>query len=301
MTDALEIRAEILKLARLLGRDPDSLSYLAQVPAADIGALREQVTDMLFTAHGHTLSRLAVASKLLPVGLAATIGERAFGPVLCARVAGMLEPSRAVDMAARLPTPFLADVAIDIDPRRASDVIGRIPPAQVAAVTRELVRREEYVTMGRFVGHLADEAIAAALTAMDERALLQVAFVLEEKDRLDRLADLLSDERLDRVIQTAASEDLWAEALDLLGRLDVRRRTALISRPAAQDEAILDSLLAAVQTQDLWDSVLPLIELLPRDAQERVAAAVEARPPAERDRISRALQLHVARMAPRVD
>jgi hypothetical protein len=173
VTDALEIRAEILKLARLLGRDPHSLSYLEQVPAADIRALREQVTDMLFTAHGHTLSRLAAASKLLPVGLAATIGERAFGPVLCARVAGMLEPSRAVEIAARLPTPFLADVAIDIDPRRASDVIGRIPPAQVAAVTRELVRREEHVTMGRFVGHLADEAIAAALTAMDERALLQ--------------------------------------------------------------------------------------------------------------------------------
>jgi hypothetical protein len=125
--------------------------------------------------------------------------------------------------------------------------------------------------------------------------------VLEEKDRLDRLADLLSDERLDRVIQTAASADLWAEALDLLGRLDVRRRAALINRPAAQDEAILDSLLAAVQTQDLWDSVLPLIELLPPDAQERVAAAVEARPPAERERISRALQPHVARMAPRVD
>ncbi len=287
-----------MKLARLLTRDPDSLSYLERVPPADIRALREQVTDMLFTAHSQTLSRLAAASKLLPVGLVATIGERAFGPVLSARVAGMLEPSRAVEMAAKLPTPFLADVAIDIDPRRASDVIGSIPPAQVADVTRELVRRKEYVTMGRFVGHLSDQAIAAAVAVMDEAALLQIAFVLEEKDRLDRLTDLLSEQRLDQVIQTAANADLWAEALDLLSRLDVRHRAALVNRPAAQHEAILESLIAAVQSQNLWDSALPLLELLPPAAQERVAAVVEALPPAERERISHALQSRAARTAP---
>jgi hypothetical protein len=299
MSQSLQARAEILKLARILEREPDTLDYLERVPAADIRALREQVTDMLFSAHDETLSRLAAASKLLPVGLVALIGEKTFGPVLSARMAALLDPGRAADMADKLPTPFLADVAIAIDPRRSSAVIGRIPPARIAEITAELVRREEYVTMGRFVGHLSDEAIAAALTAMDERALLQVAFVLEDRDRLDRFADLLSDERLDQAIQTAASADLWAEALDLLGGLDVRRRAALISRPAAQDDAILDSLIEAVQSQDLWDSVLPLVELLPRHAQERVAAAVEARPPAERERINHALQLHVARMARR--
>ena len=298
MSESLQAKAEILKLARILGREPDTLDYLERVPAADVRALREQVTDMLFSAHSQVLSRLAAASRLLPVGLVAVIGEKTFGPVLSARMAALLDPDRAVEMADKLPTEFLADVAIAIDPRRTSEVIGRIPPARVAEVTSELLRREEYVTMGRFIGHLSDEAIAAAVAVMDERELLGVAFVLEDKARLDRLAELLSDERANRVIKTAASEDMWVEALDLLNHLGANRRAAFINHPAAQDEAVLDSLIAAVQSHDLWDSVLPLIELLPPDAQERVAAAVEGRPPAERERISRALQSHVARMAP---
>ena len=121
----MNTRPEVLKLARLLQRDPDTLAYLDGVPEPDLRALRELVTERLFSAQGQALSRLASASKLLPTGLAATIGERTFGPLLCARVAGLLEPSRAVDVAAKLPTPFLADVAIELDPRRAHDVIGR--------------------------------------------------------------------------------------------------------------------------------------------------------------------------------
>ena len=35
--------------------------------------------------------------------------EKAFGPVLCARIAGMVDTGRAVDVAKRLPIPFLAD------------------------------------------------------------------------------------------------------------------------------------------------------------------------------------------------
>jgi hypothetical protein len=298
VSESLQAKAEILKLARILGREPETLEYLERVPAADIRALREQVTDMLFSAHSQTLSRLAAASRLVPVGLVAMIGEKTFGPVLSARMAALLDPGRAVEMADKLPTPFLADVAIAIDPRRASEVIGRIPSARVAEVTRELLRRGEYVTMGRFIGHLSDEAIAAAVAVMDEAALLQIAFVLEDKDRLDRLTDLLSEQRLDRLIQTAANADLWAEALDLLSRLDVRHRAALVNRPAAQDEAILESLIAAVQSQNLWDSALPLLELLPPAAQERVAAVVEALPPAERERISHAPQSRAARTAP---
>jgi hypothetical protein len=143
MSETLEVRAEILKLARLLRREPAQLEYLAEVPSPDIRALREEITEVLFNAHGPALARLAAGSKILPVGLVAMLGERVFGPVLSARIAGLLEPGRAVEMAARLPTPFLAEVAIDIDPRRASQVIARIPAGQVAAITRELIGRQE--------------------------------------------------------------------------------------------------------------------------------------------------------------
>ena len=152
MTRRLAVRAEIIKLARLLRVDPSELGYLDQVPEEAVRELREQVTDALFAANSAALSRLAAASKLLPIRVVATIGQRAFGPILAARITALLDPGRAVEMAETMPIAFLADIAVELDPRRASAVIARIPPAQIAAVTKELVARGEYVTMGRFVG-----------------------------------------------------------------------------------------------------------------------------------------------------
>jgi hypothetical protein len=266
VSEALEIRAEILKLARLLDRDPATLAYLADVPADDLRELREQTTERLFTAQGRTLARLAAASKVLPTGLIATISERAFGPLLSAHVAGMLEPARAADVAAKLSPSFLVDVAIEIDPRRASDVIGRIPPRQVADVAAELVQRKEYVAMGQFVGHIGTDALRAALDVMSDRDLLEVAFVLEQKDGLDELVSLLPAERLPAVIETAAQDDLWPQALDLLGHLsDAKLRgleQQLVERVADLPAAKRRQIAAEAREAGLLDRLGPLREAL---------------------------------------
>ncbi len=213
---APQTQAEILKLARLLGREPAGLDHLSALPPGDVAALRERITDVLFDAHGATLSRLATASRLLPVGLVATLGERAFGPVLSARITGLLEPGRAVEMAERLPIDFLADVAVELDPRRANAVIARIPPQQIAEVTAELVRCHEYVTMGRFVGHLPRQSLLAAVREIDDRSLLLVAFVLERKEKLPELLALLPERRLGGLVRAAREGQLWTEAAALL-------------------------------------------------------------------------------------
>jgi hypothetical protein len=161
---------------------------------------------------------------VLPIGLIATIAEKAFGPLVSARIAGLLEPSLAVEVAARLPPAFLADVATELDPRRASDVIAKMPAGQIAAVTRELVRRDEHVTMGRFVGHLSDESLVAAMDEMNDRVLLQATFVLEEQERLDHLVRLLPDRRLASILDTAAAGELPLEARDLLEHVPVASR-----------------------------------------------------------------------------
>lgn len=186
-----ETRAEVLKLARLLHRDPGELAYLEQVPPRDLRALRDQITDHLFTAQEGALRRLVAASKLLPVGLVASLGQNTFGPMLSARIAGLLDPGRAVEIAERMPPEFLAEVAIELDPRRASAVIAGIPADQIGAITAELARRQEYVTMGRFVGHLGDEALGSALAELDDNALSQTAFVLEDGAGDERLARIL--------------------------------------------------------------------------------------------------------------
>ena len=230
MSTQLRSKAEVMKLARLLRREPDQLEYLEPLDPEEIRELREQVTDMLFEAHDATLQQLAAASRLLPVGLVAALGQHAFGPMLSARISGLLDPNRAVQIAAKLPPEFLAEIAAEIDPRRASDVLARMPANQVAAVTRELTRRGEYVTMGRFVGHLGDEALRASIATLDDSTLVRTAFVLEERDRLDALADLVGEDRIAGLAEVAEREGLWPEAIDLLMRLDQERLAEGLSR-----------------------------------------------------------------------
>jgi hypothetical protein len=234
MSNALEVRAEVLKIARLFGRAPAELHYLEQLSAAELRDLREQVTEALFGSQGSALARLAAASRLLPVALVAQLAERAFGPVLSARVAGLIEADRAVEMAAKLPIPFLADIAVELDPRRAQDVIARIPSSQIAAITRELTRRREYVAMGRFVGHLPDDSIRAAIGAMDAVTLLNVSLVLENKEKLPEVIGLLEPGRFEEMVALAAASELADELRELLDYLSDAQRALALSLPELQ-------------------------------------------------------------------
>ena len=258
--DLLQGHAEVMKLARLLGREPDELAYLERLAPADLRAFREGVTETLYDAHGSALGRLAAASRLLPAGVTATIGQRAFGPLLSARLAGLLDTDKAIDVAGKLPPPFLADVAVELDPRRASDLIASIAPALIGQVTAELVKRREYVTMGRFVGHLSDPAIAAALAAMDDEAVLQTAFVLEDRSQLSRLFTKLPKGRSAGVIAAAADDGLWLEALDLLNHLHKRQRKEMVLAALALDEPARQAILDTIIAHGLTDEVRLIAE-----------------------------------------
>ncbi|VVJ19328.1 Uncharacterised protein [Amycolatopsis camponoti] len=227
MTD-YAAEAEILKLARVLDVEPARLEYLARVDADDLQAFREQVTDTLFDANIAVLQRMALAARLLPGGVLAKIAEKVFGPLLCARIAGLVEVSRGVDVAKRLHPRFLAEVAAELDPRRASAIISRIPLETVLAVAAELGRKEDWITLGRFVGHLPDPTVRRALDEIDDPGLLRIAFVLDDKNRIDHVVGLLPAHRLGRVITAAgADEALWTPALDMLNHLSAERRSTL--------------------------------------------------------------------------
>jgi hypothetical protein len=258
--ERLHGHAEVMKLARLLGREPDELAYLERLAPADLRALRDSVTETLYDANGSALGRLAAASRLLPAGVTATIGHRAFGPLLSARLAGLLDTDKAVDVATKLPPPFLADVAVELDPRRASALIAGIAPALIGQVTAELVARREYVTMGRFVGHLGDEAIAAAVATMDDEDLLQVAFVLEDESDLSRLFAKLPKGRSAGVIAAAARDGLWLEALDLLNHLHKRQRKEMVLAALALDEGAQEAILDTIIAHELADEVRLIAE-----------------------------------------
>lgn len=188
--------AEVRKLARVLGVGAERLEYLSDVPAADLRELRERATTVLFDAHLGALERMAGASKLLPTPLLAKMAERVFGPLLAARIAGLVEASRGAEIAGRLTSAFLADVAAELDPRRANGVIAKLPPPVVVAVARELARRRDWITVARFVDHLPDSLIVTSLEFIPDAALPEVAALLDEPAKLAKVRELLPAERL---------------------------------------------------------------------------------------------------------
>jgi hypothetical protein len=272
--------AEIVKLARLLGTNERELDFLRQIDWQDLRDLREQAASAMFETDRQGLQRVAAATKLVPGKITAAIGERAFGPLLCGRVTGLLDPSRAVDNAGHLPTRFLADVATQIEPRLASRVIAEIPAQQIGAITAELADRADHVTMGRFVGHLSERALKAALAAVEDETLLRTAYVVESKGALDALVAIIPEPRLHDILRSAHELDLWREALDVLRYVSERRRGLLGDIAAAQDDDVLAGLVRAAQRDRLWADVLPVARAMGEDSRARFAtlAPIQTRP-----------------------
>jgi hypothetical protein len=287
MSDARRARAEIARLARLLRRDPGSLGYLAEVPTDDLRRLREQVTQVLFAPSG-TLERLASASRLLPVGLVAALSERAFGAVLSARIAGLLEPRRAGQIAERLPTPFLADVAVELDPRRVEGVLAALPPGRIAEIAAELVRRGEHVAMSSFVDHLPPESLRAATAALDGDALLHIGLALESQERFDEIVGGLSRAQLEQLIDEAADAELWPETLRLTALMSPQALERFASLPRIQQPAVLERIVSvAADDPAVWQGLVPVAARLPGPAREVVLSRVRALGPERLEEFAR--------------
>jgi len=228
MSAALASRAEAAKLARLLGhRDPATLAFLAAAPADELRDYREQVTDLLYDDSAALARRAGEAARLLPPQVIAKIAREALGALLSARLGGQLQPSTAVNVVGRLPVAYLAEVAAELDPRRSADVIVALPAELVGDVAGAMARNGEHVAMGRFVMHLGDEALDACLAQMDDEDLLRVAFVLEGKERVDRLIARLRDGRAARLPACARRSGLEDELADLLDHLGPEQRARI--------------------------------------------------------------------------
>jgi hypothetical protein len=268
MSSALAGRAEVQRLARVLGVEPERIGFLEGVAPGDLRVLRLRISDALFDADRSTLQKVAAAGRLLPAPLVATLAEKFFGPLLSARVAGLLERSRAVDLANRLPAAFLAELSAALDPRRVPGVLAGIPAGRIVDVARELARRGDFATMASFVPHLADETLLATIEVLDDEGLLRIGFHMDAAEGLEHLVALLPEERLRGIVRAAGAVGLWPEALALMNGVSEVQRGRLVD--FAVEEQVLDGLVQAARDQDLWDELLPLVPLLPEPARRHL-------------------------------
>jgi hypothetical protein len=218
-------RAELVKLSHLIGRD-----VVLDLDANELRTLRTTLSARLFDDARPVLQRVATGSRLLPTGLVAKVGEAVFGATLCAQIAGLLPTNYALDLALRMSDPFLAKVSAAIDPRSAGEVVLRIPANRIVAVAHEMLERDDYVTLARFVDFITDETLAAVIASIpDELDLLRIGAYVESAAKLQELVGGLAIERTRRMLAavTTAHPDRRLELLTISEQLDVAARDRL--------------------------------------------------------------------------
>ncbi len=254
--------AEILKLARIVGAKPEQLESLTRLDAPTIRTLRERISASLFDADRHLFQRVATATKLVPAAIAGLIAEKALGPLLCARVAGSLPADRAIDIAKRQKTDFLAEVCLQIDPRQVRDLIAGMPIPQTVEVAIELARRKEFITMGRFVDSLPEPSMRAILKALtDDEALLRIGLFVEDPSQLSAVIDMLPPQRLHHMIELAVQRgaELWPEALALINAIAAPQRRMMAAQAARLADADINRMIELTHGNQLWTSLLPVV------------------------------------------
>ncbi|MBP8111896.1 MAG: hypothetical protein KAY00_06120 [Agitococcus sp.] len=256
----LDSSAELVKLGQLLHVPSAELQFLEGMSLPTLIKIRELSTDKLFNDGSKLFQKLASASKLMPIGVTASIGEKIFGAMLCARIASQMPYQRAIDLAKKMTTPFLATVTLELDPRRVKDIIQHMPLENLQAVANELLKHRHYMVMGRLVNFMTASNLKVILNGINsEEALLHIGFFIEGKHQLSDIIRLLPKERLQKLISyLQLHAELWPEALALMVHLedDLKREMGDIS--ADLGEPVLNGLVKAVYERQLWQDALPL-------------------------------------------
>jgi hypothetical protein len=275
LSDDLQTQAEVFKLARLLEVEAKELEYLQRFAPETLAKFRRQLIDSFYGQQGGNLERFAKIGNLLPSSAIAALTKEAVGPVLAARIAGFLNPKQAAAVVEKLPIPFVADIAAQIDPRRVEPVVVEMSAQVVKDLSLELIAREEYVTMGQFVGFVSELLLHDTFAYTSDAALLQIAFVAEGKERLALALGTQSDARIKSLVKTAANTGLWNQALDLLSHLDDEQYGRVVNIASQLDAKTLDQVVASTNTPALWQILIPALGQM-EDPSGPVAALLRA-------------------------
>ncbi|MDO8329330.1 MAG: hypothetical protein Q7T36_02535 [Fluviicoccus sp.] len=276
----LDTRAELIKLSRLTQVTEADLAFLEDVPLASLVKVRELATERVFSDGRKLFQNLASASKLMPNSLTAMIAEKAFGPLLCARVAGEMPYQRAVDLSLKMSIPFLAEVTIQIDPKRVSDIIRNLPVNHLKAVAKELIRRGEYLVLGGFVNYMQENQMRAIIGDISEKDLLHIGFFMDGKHQISEIIRMLPENRLRKLVgEMQNHRELWPEALALMVHMEDELKRQMGDIAVEQNPEMLDDLTDTVFALDLWKDALPLFACMSPGTQFRlINVAAMSRP-----------------------
>ncbi|MFT4049639.1 MAG: hypothetical protein QM648_07345 [Solirubrobacterales bacterium] len=269
-------RAELLRIANLMGVAPEQIEFLGRLSAESLLEFRRQLIDIFFEENP-ALKRFAKVANVLPSAVIAKLTVDAIGPIIAARVVGEVDTKAAVGVLKRVPISFIVDTAVQADPRRVIPLFAESPRQIAKDTADELIRRKEYVAIGQLIAYVEDDVMEHALGTASDLDVLYSSFLIEDKDRLGDGVAMLDDKRVKSIIKTAAKHKMWLEALDLMSHLETDEFRRVVTQAMDLPDAQLDELFEFVAAEDLWYIGIPAL-CLADNPSRGVAALLRAKP-----------------------
>lgn len=253
----LSVRAELLKLARVLEIPAGSIAELGAAGAGDLQRLRRRISYCIHEERRDAFRRLAALVRVLPTRYAAHLAEHALGPALSARLVGELHPVHASKVAQHVSPGFIAELAPEVDPERVQDLVPQLPAELIRDVALLLVEAGDHITLGRFADALSPPQLRAVVAAIDSDAtLLRVAFFVEKRSQLSKVIYNIDNDRIARIMRSAATQGLLPEALSIIDNVADDLKARLGNLMGAQDVDVLNALVDIAWKQRLWGPIL---------------------------------------------
>jgi hypothetical protein len=250
-------RVETQRIAAQLGVASTELDYLMQRDGAYLTQLRQAIAMSTIERHRHLFERMARASSLLPGAIASRIAEDILGAEMIANLTPFMPAARAAEISARMSIEFQADVAVHMIPESSAGLMAALDPGVRAAVTRELIRRQEFAVMGTLVDYLSVDVIGKlAREIVDPLSLLNITRYVENKARLREVVAAFDDSTVSRMLALAAEHGLMNVLVELAQHLSSHDRNR-IRRLREPQTAAVQAWAAAVQGVGLAEDPVP--------------------------------------------
>lgn len=266
--------AEHIKLCHLLGVSPDDYAFLRRLPVDELKVLRGAVFELHDRQRPFYRRLVATVARRLPPWLAAILCGWLLGPRLVAQVATDLPARQVARIVQRLPTAYIAASCPYLDPRYAHDLIRLLPQTLIVDIALEMLNRRDYLTLGRFVDYISDEAIAAVLDVIrDDEHILHIGLFVESPARLDHIVRLMPRERLIRAMLLVLDpqRDVLTEVMSIIVHVSYGLQRELGDLAAEQDEEVLAKVIHEAQAQDFWADILPVLANVSEGSLRKVA------------------------------
>lgn len=271
----LAVHAEIIKLARILKVSEQQLLFLQKISPESLRQLRFAIIELLQDQQKARFRHLATWVNWLPNGLNVFMVKRFLDPLIVAQIAVHLSTENLYRIAKKLSAETLAEISVHLDPRLARELLVYLTTHQIIEIAQVLLQKRDFVTMGRFVSMLSDEVVQDVAQIVEQESdLLEIAFYIESRERIDHLVHVLPKARIEKallIICDPAQRLVWPKLLALMSHIGYELKQELGDLAVQQGETVINAIIQAAQEDQLWEDMLPVVACLSAQAQHYVA------------------------------